>query len=58
MTDIAIAHKDAYQASAQIAEQPVIGVVTGNFHVRSIYSKLGINSRSAATRYPLEHHLV
>lgn len=43
--------------SAQIAEQLIIGVVTVNFHVRSIYSKLGITSRSAATRYAIEHHL-
>ena len=44
--------------SAQIAEQLVIGVVTVNFHVRSIYSKLGVSSRSTATRYALEHNLV
>ena len=44
--------------SAQIAEQLMIGVVTVNFHVRSIYSKLGVTSRSAATRYAIEHHLV
>ena len=44
--------------STQIAEQLIIGVVTVNFHVRSIYSKLGVTSRSAATRYALEHHLV
>ena len=44
--------------SAQMAEQLVIGVVTVNFHVRSIYSKLGISSRSAATRYAIEHRLV
>jgi len=44
--------------SAQIAEQLVIGVVTVNFHVRSIYSKLGVSSRAAATRYALEHRLV
>src|SRR6266568_5059015 len=44
--------------SAQMAEQLVIGVVTVNFHVRSIYSKLGVTSRAAATRYALEHHLV
>ena len=44
--------------SAQIAEQLIIGVVTVNFHVRSIYSKLGVSSRSAATRYAIEHHLV
>ena len=44
--------------SAQIAEQLVIGVVTVNSHVRSIYSKLGVTSRSAATRYAIEHKLV
>ena len=44
--------------SAQIAEQLGIGVVTVNFHVRSIYSKLGVSSRSAATRYAIEHRLV
>jgi DNA-binding NarL/FixJ family response regulator len=44
--------------SAQIAERLVISVVTVNFHVRSIYSKLGVTSRAAATRYALEHHLV
>ena len=44
--------------SAQIAARLVIGVVTVNSHVRSIYSKLGITSRAAATRYALEHHLL
>jgi predicted ATPase/DNA-binding CsgD family transcriptional regulator len=44
--------------SLQIAEQLVIGLVTVNSHVRSIYSKLGVTSRSAATRYALEHKLV
>jgi len=44
--------------SAQIAEQLVIGLVTVNSHVRSIYSKLGVTSRSAVTCYALEHQLV
>ena len=44
--------------SAQIAERLVIGLVTVNSHVRSIYSKLGITTRSAATRYAIEHQLV
>jgi predicted ATPase/DNA-binding CsgD family transcriptional regulator len=44
--------------SAQIAEQLVIGLVTVNSHVRSIYSKLEVTSRAAATRYALEHHLL
>jgi DNA-binding NarL/FixJ family response regulator len=45
-------------SSAQIAEQLVIGLATVNFHVRSIYNKLGVSSRSAATRYAIEHNLV
>ena len=44
--------------STQIAERLVIGLVTVNSHVRSIYSKLGVTSRAAATRYALEHHLL
>ena len=44
--------------SAQIAEQLVISLLTVNSHVRSIYSKLGVSSRSAATRYAIEHHLL
>jgi predicted ATPase/DNA-binding CsgD family transcriptional regulator len=44
--------------SAQIAEQLVISLLTVNTHVRSIYSKLGVNSRSAATRYAIENELV
>ncbi|HEU5380181.1 MAG TPA: LuxR C-terminal-related transcriptional regulator [Ktedonobacteraceae bacterium] len=44
--------------SALIAEELVIGLVTVNSHVRTIYSKLGVSSRSAATRYALEHHLI
>jgi DNA-binding NarL/FixJ family response regulator len=44
--------------SAQIAERLVIGLVTVNSHVRSIYSKCGVTSRSAATRYAMEHKLV
>ena len=44
--------------SAQIAEYLTISVLTVNSHVRSIYSKLSITSRSAATRYALEQKLV
>jgi len=29
-----------------------------NGHLTSIYSKLGVSSRSAATRYAIEQHLV
>ncbi len=42
----------------QIAEQLVISLPTVNTHVGSIYTKLGVNSRSAATRCAIEHHLV
>ena len=42
----------------QIAEQLVVSLPTVNTHVRSIYNKLGVTSRSAATRYAFEQHLV
>lgn len=41
----------------QIAERLVISRVTVNAHVRSIYNKLDVTSRSAATRYALLHQL-
>src|SRR6266704_794878 len=43
---------------AQIAEQLVLSLHTVHAHLRSIYSKLGVTSRSAATRYAFEHQLV
>ena len=42
----------------QVAEQLVISPRTVNTHLTSIYSKIGVSSRSAATRYAIEHHLV
>lgn len=44
--------------NAKIAEHLIISELTVRSHVRSIYSKLGITSRSAATRYAIEHRLV
>src|SRR5260370_36224107 len=44
--------------SVQIAERLVVSLSTVNTHVRSIYNKLEVTSRSAATRYAVEHHLV
>jgi DNA-binding NarL/FixJ family response regulator len=44
--------------NAQIAERLVISLLTVKAHVRSIYSKLEVTSRSAATRYAMEHELV
>ena len=43
---------------AQIAERLVISPRTVNFHLTSIYGKIGVSSRSAATRYAIEHHLI
>jgi predicted ATPase/DNA-binding CsgD family transcriptional regulator len=45
-------------SDTQIAEQLVISPRTVNWHLTSIYSKLGVSSRAAATRYALENHLV
>lgn len=44
--------------SAQIAGRLHISVLTVNTHVRSIYEKLHVTSRSAVTRYAIEHKLV
>ena len=43
---------------AHIAEQLVISPRTVNTHLTSIYGKIQVSSRSAATRYAIEHHLV
>lgn len=41
----------------QIAGKLILSHRTIHAHISSIYSKLGITSRSAATRYAIEHHL-
>ena len=41
----------------QIADKLVLSPRTVHAHISSIYSKLAVTSRSAATRYALEHHL-
>jgi DNA-binding CsgD family transcriptional regulator len=43
---------------AQIADTLVITPRTVNAHLTSIYRKLGITSRVAATRFAMDHHLV
>jgi DNA-binding CsgD family transcriptional regulator len=43
---------------AQVAEQFIISPRTVNWHLSSIYSKLQVSSRAAATRYAMEHHLL
>jgi predicted ATPase/DNA-binding CsgD family transcriptional regulator len=42
----------------QIAERLVVSLPTVNKHVASIFNKLGVNSRSAATRIAVEQHLI
>jgi predicted ATPase/DNA-binding CsgD family transcriptional regulator len=43
---------------AQVAGQLVLSPRTVQGHLRSIYNKLNVTSRSAATRYMVEHKLV
>jgi len=45
-------------SDAQIAEQLVISPRTVNHHTTSLYSKLGVSSRAAATHAALEHHVL
>ena len=42
---------------AEVAERLVVSLRTVHAHLRSVYRKLDIRSRSAATRYALEHRL-
>jgi DNA-binding CsgD family transcriptional regulator len=43
---------------AQVAEKLVLSPRTVSTHLTSIYSKLGVNSRTAATRFAVEHGLI
>jgi DNA-binding NarL/FixJ family response regulator len=43
---------------AQVAERLVLSTRTVSTHLRSIYSKLEVTSRHAATRFALEHDLI
>lgn len=45
-------------SNAQISEKLIISPRTVNTHLTAIYGKLGVNSRAAATRYALDHHLL
>jgi DNA-binding CsgD family transcriptional regulator len=44
--------------NAEIADHLIISRLTVKAHLRSLYNKLGISSRAAATRYAIEHHLL
>src|SRR5712692_1760536 len=43
---------------AQIAAQLIISPRTVNTHLKAIYGKIQVSSRSAATRYALDQHLI
>jgi DNA-binding NarL/FixJ family response regulator len=45
-------------SDAQVAERLVLSPRTVNAHLTSIYNKLGVNSRVAATRFAIEKGLV
>jgi ATP/maltotriose-dependent transcriptional regulator MalT len=45
-------------SNTQVSERLVISPRTVDTQLTSIYSKIGVSSRSAATRYAMEHHLV
>jgi DNA-binding NarL/FixJ family response regulator len=45
-------------SDAEVAERLVVSIRTVHAHKRSIYRKLDVRTRSAATRYALEHDLV
>jgi DNA-binding CsgD family transcriptional regulator len=44
-------------ANAKVAERLFLSPRTVNAHLNSIYHKLGVSSRSAATRFAVEHDL-
>ena len=41
----------------QVAQRLVISPRTVDTHLTSIYGKIRVSSRAAATRYAIEHHL-
>ncbi len=48
----------AGMTNAEAAERLIVSPHTVNMHLRSIYIKLGVSNRSAATRYAVERNIV
>jgi DNA-binding NarL/FixJ family response regulator len=46
------------RTNRQLAEELGVSTRTVDAHLRSIYAKLDVKSRSGATRYAVENHLV
>ncbi len=49
---------DQGMTNEQVAEQLVVSPRTVNTHLTSIFGKIRVSSRSTATRYVMEHHLI
>ncbi len=50
-----LAHVAQGLTDAEVAEELVVSLRTVHAHLRSVYRKLDVHTRSAATRYALEH---
>jgi DNA-binding NarL/FixJ family response regulator len=46
------------RTAAEIASQLFISTRTAEHHVQNIYTKLGVSSRAAATRWAVAHEVV
>ena len=44
--------------SAEVAKRVFLSVRTVDWHLASVYTKLGVRSRTEATRFAVDHHLV
>ena len=51
-------HVAAGKTNRQIAEELVVSEHTVARHLQNIFTKLGVSSRTAATAFAFEHHLV
>ena len=45
-------------SNQEIADKLFLGIGTVKFHVRNIYSKLGVDNRVAAVTLAMQRHLV